>query len=391
MRDPQEVRVGLLWHSARSGNLGVGALTISNMLLAQSAAQRIGLSLHFAILGTGTDMESYIPANIPYKVIDRRYLQSTDGYRRDLDTLDCILDIGGGDSFADIYGWRRFAFLWLTKAAAIAKRKPLLLSPQTIGPFTKPLYRFLAAWIMARADAVVARDPMSFDAIRHLAPSAIAIQAVDVAFALPYSQATKDSGKIRIGLNISGLLFNESRMGRNRYGLSYDYADLSRSLLRTLTSLPSCQVELICHVSSPAHPIDDDDAVADLLAGEFPNATRVASFSSPSDAKSYISGLDFLVAGRMHACIAAFSAGVPFVATAYSRKFTGLFGMLDYPAVLPRTGITAAAALNFVLQQLDEREALKAALTRGNSQVEALLGRYVDALARFFERVKSSR
>ena len=35
----------------------------------------------------------------------------------------------------------------------------------------------------------------------------------------------------------------------------------------------------------------------------------------------------------MHACIAAFSAGVPVVPMAYSRKFNGLFGTLGYKRV----------------------------------------------------------
>jgi hypothetical protein len=48
-----------------------------------------------------------------------------------------VLDIGAGDSFTDIYGPKRFAYLWLTKAMAIARRRPLVLSPQTIGPFSK--------------------------------------------------------------------------------------------------------------------------------------------------------------------------------------------------------------------------------------------------------------
>ena len=35
--------------------------------------------------------------------------------------------------------------------------------------------------------------------------------------------------------------------------------------------------------------------------------------------------MNFFVGARMHACIAAFSSGVPTVPMAYSRKFTGLF------------------------------------------------------------------
>lgn len=383
---PREIRVGLLWHSARSGNLGVGALTIANLLLAKRAAAKVGLAARFEIIGTGSDLPSYAPPHVDYKIVDRRYLLGASGYRADLQSLDCILDIGGGDSFADIYGPKRFAFLWLTKVIALRHRKPLLLSPQTIGPFTKFPYRKLAAWTLNRADAVVARDSMSMDALRQMAPNAQAIQSVDVAFALPYERQAKAAAKRRIGLNVSGLLFNESVSGRNQYGLGYNYAAFCRKLLGELLSR-SWDVELLCHVTAPNESVDDDGAVADLLASEFPGVTRVAAFASPSDAKSYISGLDFLVAGRMHACIAAYSAGVPFVATAYSRKFTGLFGMLDYPAILPRSGVNEDEAIGFVLSALEQAPELAKAIQHGNRQIDALVDNYVEALSVFFMRV----
>ena len=43
------------------------------------------------------------------------------------------------------------------------------------------------------------------------------------------------------------------------------------------------------------------------------------------EAKSHISGMDFFIGSRMHACIAAYSSGVPVFPLGYSRKFTGLF------------------------------------------------------------------
>ena len=66
------------------------------------------------------------------------------------------------------------------------------------------------------------------------------------------------------------------------------------------------------------------------LAIEFPRTTLAPRFVSPSDAKSYISTLDYFAGARMHACIAAFSSGVPVIPMAYSRKFEGLFGSLGY-------------------------------------------------------------
>src|SRR3546814_1134166 len=91
----------------------------------------------------------------------------------------CILDIGAGDSFADIYGLKRFLFLWASKMMAVARHVPIMLSPQTIGPFTRQPYRMLAKLALERADCVVARDEESFKVLRELAPRAHAVQSVE--------------------------------------------------------------------------------------------------------------------------------------------------------------------------------------------------------------------
>jgi polysaccharide pyruvyl transferase WcaK-like protein len=377
-----ELRVGLLWHSSNSGNLGVGALTVANILLASRAAERANLQPKFTTIGYRDKAVEYV--DVDSLRIDGRTLLNPRGYWRELATFDCLLDIGGGDSFTDIYGPKRFGYLWLTKALAIGKGKPLLLSPQTIGPFSGQPYRKLAGSLLRRADAVFARDRMSMAAIQELAPAARAFQSVDVAFALPYTPAERSSDRVRIGLNVSGLLFNNTLEKTAKGALSYDYAEFARRLVKSLTADPRNQVELICHVSAPEQPNDDDGAVADLLAREHPGLVRVPTFASPSDAKSYISGLDFLIAGRMHACIAAYSAKVPFVATAYSRKFSGLFGMLEYPAVLSNKGVAIEEALKFVSDALASRDQLRNAIDIGMDKIDHLLGTYETELTAFF-------
>ena len=49
------------------------------------------------------------------------------------------IDIGVGDSFADIYGSSRLVRIFILKFLTHLARTPLVMAPQTIGPFTKPL------------------------------------------------------------------------------------------------------------------------------------------------------------------------------------------------------------------------------------------------------------
>src|SRR3546814_2882687 len=103
-----------------------------------------------------------------------------------------------------------------------------------------------------------------------------------------------------------------------------------RAFVRGLTARKDVEVHLISHATSNRDVRDDDGQAADRFAAEFPGTIRVPDFAGPCEAKSYISSLDYLVAGRMHACIAAFSSGTPVMPVAYSRKFSGLFGTLGY-------------------------------------------------------------
>ena len=372
------VRIGLLWHSDRSGNLGVGALTVGNIALVREVAAAVGVAPHFVILGFADRGTPYVVGDdIAFEPFGTRALPR---FARAIGRCDAVLDIGAGDSFTDIYPVKRFAWLVLSKVAAIVQGVPLVLSPQTIGPFrgetaAKRALGRLAVWTMRRARAVTVRDDRSRDAVAAIAPDVTPVYAVDVAFALPWTPPPPHAG-LRIGLNVSGLLWRGGYTGRGEFGLGYDYAALTTGLIKALLARGDATVELIAHVNGYATSPDDDGAVADELAARWPALVRVPDFASPSAAKSHIAGLDLLVGARMHACIAAFSSGVPVVPVSYSRKFEGLFGSLGYTRLVPHTGMATDAALATILAAVDARADVRAEVAAGLRQVAARLDAY---------------
>jgi len=363
------------------------------MSIAGEVARDMGLTPRFTILSMRDgDTPPLTDEGVQVVVIDSRFLFGG-GFWKQVGHLDCVLDIGAGDSFADIYGPKRFGFLWLSKAMTLARRVPLMLSPQTIGPFTRQPYRMLAAAVMKRCAAVVARDDRSLEVTREMAPAAHALRSVDVAFVMPYRDQSHLRGgpHIRVGINASGLLFHEAESGNNHFGLSYDYARFTRQTIEALLKRGDVDVHLVTHATSKGMPQDDDARLADRLAAEYPAAIRVPDFLHPEDAKSYISGLDMLVAGRMHACIGAYSAGTPVVPVAYSRKFSGLFGMLCYDWMIPVTGMDAEQASAFILKALDSRPAMATDIRKGMVQVAEKLDLYRDALRVLFTQALKHR
>lgn len=377
--------IGLLWHGDSSGNLGVGALTVGHMALVRQAAARAGVDVDLHIFRPNDGRPSYVKEGLAKRYdITGRFMASPGGYWKALGALDLMLDIGAGDSFADIYPDKRFAYIMATKEMCLLRGVPLVFAPQTIGPFSRQPHSRLAGRVMTKALAVFARDPLSLAAIAELAPAAKRFQAIDVAFALPFQPMPKGPG-VRVGLNVSGLLYSGGYDAGNDYGLTIDYRAFTERLIEALLA-QGVTVELIPHVTSVIAR-DDDGSAMDLLKAKYPAVVRVPDFASPSAAKSWISSLDFLVAARMHASIAAWSSGVPVLPVSYSRKFEGLYKALDYPWLIPAKGFTTDQAVATSLEAFDRRVELAEDIRKGAPNVERGLETYVGWLAETMGRL----
>jgi polysaccharide pyruvyl transferase WcaK-like protein len=388
------ITIGLLWHSFSSDNLGVGALSESQVAICEAAAQRAGVDLRFIVFGT-TGGRDYTPVGKNIRsgstISLKQLVTGRSPFLRELEECDLVLDIGEGDSFTDIYGMRRFRVHIASKLAVLAKRQPLILSPQTIGPFERWYTRWLAKQVMKRCVRVFARDGLSAEYLRSIGLNNNVSEAIDVAFRLPYTPAVRvTDGKTRVGVNVSGLLFSGGYSGANQFGLTLDYPQLIRELLARWCADESVEVWLIPHVLSDPMPRDDDRVAIAALASEFPGTRIAPEFASPSQAKSFISGLDFLTGARMHACIAAFSSGVPVVPLAYSRKFNGLFASLGYRWLADGKAMSNEQALVSITAGFERREELQAAIQPAMKEAEARLERYESYLAEVFStcRVK---
>jgi colanic acid/amylovoran biosynthesis protein len=375
------IKVGLLWHSVNSDNLGVVALTVSNIAIVESVATSLGENVEFEVYGwSDRGPDQLTRPNVKVMSLRGRDIIDPTRLRRWAKGCDLVLDISAGDSFADIYGGRRFTFNILAKLAVLSSGTPLIMSPQTIGPFAKRRSRLLAGVMMRRAKAVVTRDALSSDYISRFNLKH-AVEATDVAFRLPYVAYPPFNGsKIHVGVNVSGLLYNGGYTRSNDFGLKSDYTDFSRRLLQAICAKPGVQLHLIGHVNSDRMVVEDDFRVAQALAQEFPDAVVAPRFATPSDAKTYISQLSFFCGARMHACIAAFSSGVPVVPIAYSRKFIGVFGSLGYHHVVDCKTQTADEMIDSILHDLANRATLKIEVDRGCGLAEGKLGVYESVL-----------
>lgn len=385
------IKVGLLWHSLSSDNLGVGALTESQIAIVRAAAQRAGVEVSFSVFGTSgsrTGLNSAPGITIGDRLSFKRMAVGQTRYLSQLRACDIVLDIGEGDSFTDIYGLERFRMQTAAKTLALLMGKPLILSPQTIGPFTGRWTSRIAKSIMRRCQRVYARDVLSTAYLQELGVTGNTAEAIDVAFRLPYQPVPRpQTGKVRVGINVSGLLYRGGYSGNNQFGLTVDYKQLTDQILDHFTALPDCEVHLVGHVITDFVGNEDDYSTSLDLAKRYPSVIVAEKFLSPSAAKSYIASLDYFTGARMHACIAAYSSGVPVTPLAYSRKFQGLFSTLGYNQVADCKALTTAEALATVVKGFDQRQALKAEIAVGNQLALNKLQSYEDYLVQCLETV----
>lgn len=261
-------------------------------------------------------------------------------------TADAVLDISGGDSFSDLYGPRRFRAVALTKLLALEHKVPLILLPQTYGPFSSARARGCAAGIAGKSVMAWARDERSFAALRSLLGDrfdpALHASGVDVAFSLravePRSEIAgplKDwvcraRGRELVGINVSGLLFNNAAEAGARYGLRADYRGVMIGFVRKMLAGSDADVMLTPHVVTPrGHYESDVDAcevVREALGDSGMGRVAVApALGTPGEVKWLIARTDWFCGTRMHATIAALSSGIPSAAVAYSPKALGVF------------------------------------------------------------------
>lgn len=314
---------------------------------------------------------------------------------------DVVGSIWGGDSFSDIYGLSRFAKRMLPHALIFLIGSPLVLLPQTFGPFEHPIARRMALMLFRRASAVYARDHDSLALAREMLDAADSVvearSSPDVAFALPVVRPEPlpieppiplGDGRPLIGLNVSGLLFRGGYTGKNMFDLRAPYSDSMKALIYELIESLDARILLVPHVLGSSN--ESDAPACDALFEEVSVSTqgrihRVRGEWDQRELKGIIGLCDGFVGARMHACIAALSQGIPAVGIAYSRKFRGVFASVGVPDLVvdPReldTGELVAACRDRLLERRDYRMLLEKELSRARAVLSrefdrALVGR----------------
>lgn len=246
-------------------------------------------------------------------------------YRQSLAGADAVV-LGGGNllSDADLNFPKKIA-----GALEQARRLSLPVAVHGVGVSarwsTAGKRLFTQAFVEARLSSASVRDPLSRTAWqRHFADRAVAAPQLvidpGVLASLHYAPAPASASGRRIGLCVTDPLavryHSEAAHG----------ADLDAWYPASLRSLVEAGFEIVLFTNGS--PEDRDYLNArfhDWIRKARGPVTLGRSFDTPRDLATFVSGCDAIVAHRMHACIAAYSFGVPAVGLRWDVKLDSFF------------------------------------------------------------------
>lgn len=308
-----EMRALVLWADNESPNLGVRALAAGTAELVRGAWPDIDIT--FQNYGS---RRPQLPIGRVRSLLAEQVLRRR-GMRSWLRSFDVIIDTRAGDSLTDAYGLHRLSVMTLVGQLATQAGVPVILGPQTVGPFTTARGRALARASLRSASVIMTRDSASTALVAELS-GRTAVETADVSFLLPVAPVVKSRDVI---LNVSGLLWNPNP--------HVDFARYRQAVESIGESLEQHgrQVTLLAHVLQSGNT-DSDVAATNALRDRRGHGEVVI----PRDlfhARAVIAGSRAVIASRMHACLNALSVGVPAVPLAYSNKFEPLLNDLGWP------------------------------------------------------------
>ena len=426
VRNPEVI---LFNASPYTSNLGVSALCRSTV---EAISRRLP-SLRISI-ATGPSRDGSVPvwdvprpenvATLTYRAMTRRFWSTGSPARvragqfltvlggefsRRFKNATAVLDMSGGDSFSDIYGPRAWAVNQAPKYLAMKSGKPLILLPQTIGPFADERVGSEARSIMEASALVCARDRQSFAMIPDLEGSSAGnhrLNGVDMAFLLNQREPAppvrdmfmrlRAEAEVVVGLNISGLVwFTRKRLEQrgDKHAFVADYRRLMKEFVEAIASRPGHKVLLIPHVLAPEASFESDPAASKELLGDLASRhlDNVSILPLPFDegqAKWVIARCDWFAGARMHPTIAGLSTGVPTLNLAYSKKASGVFETAGQEAAVAdlRAG-TNQEILNAMLSHFESRARHRDELNGKLPGIQEIANGQVDKICEVLEQL----
>jgi len=203
--------------------------------------------------------------------------------------------------------------------------KPVVLFPNSIGPFRTWFGRFLARLSLSNCDRLLIRESISYDIVKNLKISIPSVLTYDTALLYaPRSEVDVPvSGNVRIG--VCPGIYSRSLSKKE----SENYVDAHAKALDKAISDFGCSVVFIPHYIS-GFPNDDLD-VSKMIYEKMENKdeAEIVVVDGVNDFKNYLNNMDIVISSKMHPAILAATGFVPVLCVVYDHKQSSFFERLN--------------------------------------------------------------
>lgn len=198
----------------------------------------------------------------------------------------------------------------------------IILMPQAMGPFSKPIVRKSVLKIIDSAKLIFIRDDVSFDYVTKLVGHLDKIvYAPDFTFSLKGKEQKKYNDlKDRVCIIPNDKLFSSHTIEKNKY------IGLLKSIISFCNQRKTRPFLLL-------HEYNKDNDLLDNLNGEIEWSLDIVSESDPLVLKAIIGNSKLIISSRYHGLINALYQSVPVIATGWSHKYEALmneYSLGDY-------------------------------------------------------------
>lgn len=257
--------------------------------------------------------------------------------------------------------------------------KPVVMFPNSFGPFRTWLGRFLSRLALNNCVCILVREPTSYGIINSLGIRSpkILVSDATLLFKSAHNVALNNHSHPLVG--VSAGLYSHSLSEKEvfRYIVAHAKA-LDRAVERH-----GFFVFFLPHYVSGFQYDDLEMCKRILHQMKKKNQARLVHVSSVEEFKSLLDQMDMVISSKMHPAVLAMSGYVPTLCIAYDHKQTGFFELLDMiDCVLPLSNISyekLSSSIDYVWNKrveirtlLKERvPALQESLTKAVRQVIA--------------------
>ena len=276
--------------------------------------------------------------------------------------------------------WSMLFSRTLDVMVAKAFRKPVVMFPNSVGPFRTGVGVFLSRFSLNRCDYLLIRDPISYKIISELNIRTPKILTYDTA--LLYSSSENESKKFpkpTVGVSPGVYSQSLSKVEVESYILSHARA------LDTIIEKYKVFVVFLPHYISGFSDDDFDISLSILERMKNKSRTKIIKTSNVDEFKLLLDQMDMVVSSKMHPAVLAATGYVPIVCIAYDHKQTAFFERLDMTdCTLNIRNVTFESLLSTMEKTWNQRAALQASLKSKipqwqkdvNSVIETIVTRY---------------